>query len=223
MGSRGRGGRERSATIRVDPALRPIHPLLAPLTTLEPYLADNSSFACSKLPATWRRCSARCSNVVRARGTFSKTRRRKRRRVITTARPKRSFVSSRSSLSAALEIRRLIRGANCHSTVTVGTRRSTIALYMRRLRTSRSARLLDSRSPECVIFANLTERVARIFSISSRKYSVRSQTSLQQGQADISRAAQLGMLPATCGDIYIYMYVLYIGMLRRHLAGIVRG
>lgn len=54
MGSRGRG-RERSATIRVDPALRPIHPLLAPLTTLEPYLADNSSFACSKLSATWRR------------------------------------------------------------------------------------------------------------------------------------------------------------------------
>lgn len=37
------------ATIRVDPVLRSIHPLLTPLTTLEPYLADNSSFACSKL------------------------------------------------------------------------------------------------------------------------------------------------------------------------------
>lgn len=40
---------EKRATIRVDPALRPIHPLPPPLTTLEPYLADNSSFACSKL------------------------------------------------------------------------------------------------------------------------------------------------------------------------------
>lgn len=40
---------EKRATIRVDPALRPIHPLPPPLTALEPYLADNSSFACSKL------------------------------------------------------------------------------------------------------------------------------------------------------------------------------
>lgn len=70
MGSRGRG-RERRATIRVDPALRPIHPLLAPLTTLEPYLADNSSFACSKLSTTWR-YAVRCSNEIRAQRRFPK-------------------------------------------------------------------------------------------------------------------------------------------------------
>lgn len=69
MGSRGRG-RERSATIRVDPALRPIHPLLAPLTTLEPYLADNSSFACSKLSATWRRRGEVLERDANAKNSF---------------------------------------------------------------------------------------------------------------------------------------------------------
>lgn len=69
MGSRGRG-RERSATIRVDPALRPIHPLLAPLTTLEPYLADNSSFACSKLSATWRRRGEGLERDANAKNIF---------------------------------------------------------------------------------------------------------------------------------------------------------